>query len=127
MSFIFQFLPFKPYGQRRAVETAVLPIVFLSHQHRPEQTERHDEKERRHQIDERHGFDFRDAKARRHGQHAGSGMAQMDFPSVEAKMSAVKPSRTALENSSDGSPAIPSVSVLYQPKPEQQNSATAVM
>ena len=59
--------------------------------------------------------------------HCGSGMAQMDFPSVEAKMSAVKPSRTALENSSDGSPAIPSVSVLYQPKPEQQNSATAVM
>ena len=51
----------------------MLPIVFLSHHHRPEQTERHDEKERRHQIDERHGFDFGDAKARRHGQHAAAG------------------------------------------------------
>ena len=29
--------------------------------------------------------------------------------------------------SSDGSPVMPSVSVLYQPKPLQQNSATAVM
>ena len=55
------------------METAALPIVFLSHQHRPEQTERHDEKERRHQIDERHGFDFGDAKTRRHGQHAAAG------------------------------------------------------
>ena len=51
----------------------------------------------------------------------------MAAPSVEAKIIAVKKSSTAFDISSDGSPVMPSVSVLYQPKPLQQNSATAVM
>ena len=59
--------------------------------------------------------------------HCGSGMAQMALPSVDAKIIAVKKSSTDFANSRFGSPAMPSVSVLYQPKPEQQNSATAVM
>ena len=57
----------------------------------------------------------------------GMGIAQMAVPSVEAKIIAVKKSSTAFDISSDGSPVMPSVSVLYQPKPLQQNSATAVM
>ena len=57
----------------------------------------------------------------------GMGIAQMAAPSVEAKIIAVKKSSTAFDISSDGSPVMPSVSVLYQPKPLQQNSATAVM
>ena len=40
---------------------------------------------------------------------------------------AVKPSSTALDISSEGSPVMPSVRVLYQPKPLQQNRATAEM
>lgn len=40
---------------------------------------------------------------------------------------AVKPSSTALDTSSEGSPVMPSVRVLYQPKPLQQNRATAEM
>ena len=59
--------------------------------------------------------------------HWGSGMAQMAAPRVDAKISAVKPSSTALDMSRPGSPVMPSVRVLYQPKPLQQNSATAVM
>ena len=53
-------------------------------------------------------------------------MAQTDFPRLEAKIRAVKPSSTALDMSRLGSPVIPSVRVLYQPKPLQQNRATAV-
>lgn len=59
--------------------------------------------------------------------HWGSGMAQMAAPKVDAKISAVKPSSTALDISRLGSPVMPSVRVLYHPKPLQQNSATAVM
>lgn len=40
---------------------------------------------------------------------------------------AVKPSSTALDISSEGSPVMPSVRALYQPKPLQQNRATAEM
>ena len=40
---------------------------------------------------------------------------------------AVKPSSTALDISSEGSPVMPSVRVLSQPKPLQQNRATAEM
>ena len=40
---------------------------------------------------------------------------------------AVKQSSTALDISSEGSPVMPSVRVLYQPKPLQQNRATAEM
>lgn len=40
---------------------------------------------------------------------------------------AVKPSSTALDISSEESPVMPSVRVLYQPKPLQQNRATAEM
>ena len=57
----------------------------------------------------------------------GSGIAQMALPSVDAKIIAVNKSSTDFANSRFGSPAMPSVSVLYHPNPEQQNSATAVM
>ena len=54
-------------------------------------------------------------------------MAQTASPSEEAKIMAVKPSSTALLISRVGSPVMPSVRVLYQPKPLQQNRATAVI
>ena len=59
--------------------------------------------------------------------HCGKGIAHMDLPKEAAKIIAVNPSRTALDINRLGSPVMPSVRVLYHPKPEQQNSATAVM
>ena len=51
----------------------------------------------------------------------------MAFPREAAKIMVVKKSSTAFDISREGSPVMPSVRVLYHPKPEQQNSATAVM
>ena len=59
--------------------------------------------------------------------HCGNEIVQIAIPSVEAKINAVNPSSTALDISRLGSPEIPSVRALYQPKPLQQNSATAVI
>ncbi|CUX72892.1 hypothetical protein BN3589_02095 [Clostridium sp. C105KSO14] len=54
----------------------------------------------------------------------GPAITQTALPSAAANTRAVKKSRTDLENNRLVSPAIPSINVLYQPNPEQQNNAT---
>ena len=73
------------------------------------------------------GQQFAHSEHKEQDDHLGQRDSADGCPSVEAKIMAVKPSSTALDISSEGSPVMPSVRVLYQPKPLQQNRATAEM
>ena len=82
---------------------------------------------RKHGGGQHTGQQFAHSEHKEQDDHLGQRDSADGCPSVEAKIMAVKPSSTALDISSEESPVMPSVRVLYQPKPLQQNRATAEM
>ena len=82
---------------------------------------------RKHGGGQHTGQQFAYSEHKEQDDHLGQRDSADGCPGVEAKIMAVKPSSTALDISSEGSPVMPSVRVLYQPKPLQQNRATAEM
>ena len=70
---------------------------------------------RKHGGGQHTGQQFAYSEHKEQDDHLGQRDSADGCPSVEAKIMAVKPSSTALDISSEGSPVMPSVRVLYQP------------